>query len=61
VTVASSEGSNLVALNNASASSVAFSTGSGKIGGGFRIYSNPAGTKWFVENASAGSNTITVA
>lgn len=61
VTVASSEGSNMVALNNASASSVAFSTGSGKIGGMFYIYSNPGATKWIVENASAGSNTITVA
>lgn len=61
VTVASAEGSNIIALNNASASSVAFSTGSQKIGGMFYIYSNAAGNKWVVENASAGTNTITVA
>ncbi len=61
MTVTSAEGSNMVALNNASASSVAFSTGSGKIGGGFLIYSNPAATKWLVETISAGANTVTVA
>ena len=48
-------------LNNAVANSVAFSTGSQKIGGAFMVYSNPAGTKWIVINESAGSNTITVA
>ncbi len=61
VTVASAEGANMVALHNAVASSVAFSTGNQKIGGGFLIYSNPAGTLWYVENTSAGTNTITVA
>ncbi len=61
VIVSSAEGSNIIALNNASASSVAFQTGSGRIGGMFYIYSNPAANKWIVENASAGSNTITVA
>ncbi len=61
VTIASSEGSNMVALNNASASSIAFSTGSGKIGGMIYVYTNPGATKWIVENASAGSNTVTVA
>lgn len=61
VVVSSGEGSNIIALNNASASSVAFQTGSGKIGGMFYVYSNPGATKWIVENASAGSNTITVA
>jgi hypothetical protein len=59
--VASAEGTNMVALNNLSATSVAFQTGSGLIGGGFMIYSNPAGNKWIVQNISAGSNTITVA
>jgi len=59
--VASSEGANMIALNNASANSVAFQTGSAKIGGSFHIYSNSAGTKWIVENSSAGANTITVA
>jgi hypothetical protein len=61
VIVQSLEGSNVIALNNASATSVAFQTGSGRIGGMFYIYSNPAANKWIVENASAGSNTITVA
>ncbi len=59
--VISTEGTNIVAFNNASASSIAFSTGGNLIGGGIRIYSNPAATKWIVENASAGANTITVA
>lgn len=59
--IASAEGSNMVALNNASASSIAFQTGSQIIGGGVRVYSNPAGTKWLVENQSAGTNTVTVA
>ena len=61
VTVASFEGTNIIALNNASASSLAFSTGSQKIGGGLVFYSNPAGTKWHVNNVSAGTNAITVA
>lgn len=59
--VSSNAGGDIIALNNASASSVAFQTGSGKIGGMFYVYSNPAANKWIVENASAGSNTITVA
>lgn len=61
ITIASAEGTNMIALNNVSASSVAFSTGSQKIGGMVYVYTNPAGTKWIVENASAGTNTITVA
>lgn len=61
VTVASLEGSNIVGFNLATASSVAFSTGSAKIGGQFILYSNPAGTKWIVETASAGANTVTTA
>ena len=61
VTVASSEGTNMLALNNASASSVAFSTGSQKIGGMVYVYTNPGATKWIIENHSAGTNTITVA
>ena len=57
--VISNEGANMVVLNNASANSVAFLTGSQIIGGSFRIYSNAAGTKWFVEDVSAGTNTVT--
>ncbi len=59
--VASGEGGNIIALNNATANSVAFQTGSQIIGGMFYVYSNPAANKWIIENASAGSNTITVA
>jgi hypothetical protein len=59
--VISNEGSNIIAFNNLTASSVAFSTGSAQIGGKFAIYSNPAGTKWIVNTLSAGANTVTVA
>ncbi len=48
VVVASSEGANMIALNNAVANSVAFSTASQKIGGMVMVYTNPAGTKWIV-------------
>lgn len=61
VTVASKEGSNVVAMNNAAASSVAFSTGGQQIGGCVVVQSSQDGTLWYVENASAGTNTITVA
>lgn len=61
VTVASLAGTDMIAFNNVSASSVAFSTGGSKIGGQVWIYSNPGATKWIVENHSAGANTITVA
>ncbi len=59
--VASAEGANVVALNNAVANSVAFQTGAAIIGGSFRVYANAAATKWIVETASAGANTVTVA
>jgi hypothetical protein len=61
VTVASNEGDNLIAFNDASADSVAFSTGAQLIGGMVVVYTNPGATKWIVENRSAGTNTITVA
>lgn len=51
----------VIALNNAAATSVAFSTASQKIGGGFMVESNAAGTKWRVQTFSAGANTVTVA
>ena len=59
--VISAEGTNIVALNNASASSVSLATGGQQIGASLRVYSNPAGTKWIVENVSAGAATVTVA
>ena len=61
ITIASAEGDNMVALNDASADSVAFSTASGIIGGMVWVYTNPGATKWIVENHSAGANTVTVA
>ncbi len=61
IKVISAEGANMVAFNNAVANSVAFQTGASIVGGQFYIYSNAAGTKWIVENASAGANTVTVA
>lgn len=61
VTVASVAGDDMVVFNDASADSVAFSTGGQKIGGMVVVYSNPGATKWIVENRSAGANTITVA
>ena len=59
--VISNEGGNVLAFNNAAATSVAFSTGGSQIGGGFLIYSDAAGTSWIVQNTSAGANAITVA
>lgn len=50
------EGTNIVGTNNASGSTVSVAT----IGGGIRVFSNPAATKWFVENTSAGSNAISI-
>lgn len=60
-TVTSNEGDNIVAFNDASADSVAFSTSGEKMGGLFVVFSNPAATKWHVMNLSAGANTVTVA
>lgn len=51
----SNEGTNIVATGNASATSVSVTA----IGGVIWIYSNPAGTKWIVEQH--GTQTITVA
>lgn len=59
--VISTEGSNIVAFNNASASSLAYSTAGQIVGGGFSVWSNAAATKWIVDDTSAGANTVTVA
>jgi hypothetical protein len=53
--------SKLVALHNLTATSVAFSTSSQKIGGGIEVIANDNQTKYHVINQSAGANTITVA
>ena len=52
----SSEGANIVGQNNAVGNTVSVNT----IGGGLRIFSNPAANKWYVENTSAGSNTVSI-
>lgn len=49
----------MFALNNAAATSVAFSTSSQKIGGALACIGD--GSKWKIHNMSAGANTITVA
>ncbi len=59
LTVTSAAGSDMIIKNSATGSSVAFSTSSEKIGGSLLVFSNQAGTKWFVNNLSAGSNTVT--
>lgn len=61
--LASNEGTNIIAVNNASASSVTASTASMMIGAHFRIsaiYAN-ATLKWVFQNLSPGVVTITVA
>lgn len=59
--VISNEGGNIIALNNLTANSLAFSTGGQQIGAGLRIYSNAAGTKWIAELMNAGVAAVTVA
>ena len=61
VTVASAAGDDMIAANDASADSVAFSTAAERIGGIFVVYPNPGATKWIVEDRSAGTHTVTVA
>lgn len=62
VTIASAgSNDNIVAFNDASADSIAFSTSGEKIGGAAILMSNNAGTKWLAFNVSAGANTVTVA
>jgi hypothetical protein len=59
--VTSNEGGNVIGFNNAAASTVSFQTGGARIGGGFILFSNSAGTKWHVQQISAGANTVTTA
>jgi hypothetical protein len=58
--VTSTEGGNIVALNNAAANTLTFQTGGQQIGAILKIYSNRAGRLWIAENASAGAAAITV-
>lgn len=60
LTVTSAAGDDMEAFNDLTADSVAFSTGSAKVGGEFQIFSNPASNRWLVRTLSAGANTVTV-
>lgn len=59
VTIACAEGDKIVTFNDAAADSLAFSTSSEKLGGYVELFTNAAGTKWYVKKLC--SNTITVA
>lgn len=61
MSVVSTEGDNIVWDNDASCDSLAFSTASHKIGGRLRFRANAAGTKWYVENLSPATCTVTAA
>lgn len=58
ITVASAAGDDMVTVNDASADSVAFSTAGDIMGGFVRVYSNVAGTKWYVEKLCPNAMTI---
>lgn len=62
MTIASAGSSdNIVWDNDASVDTLAFSTASHKIGGRLRFRVNAAGTKWYVENLSPATCTVTAA
>lgn len=56
--VTSFEGGNIVAANNATANTLTFSTGGQKVGAGLELYSNPAGTAWYVNQSGAYTATV---
>lgn len=58
LTVTTASGSNVVAFNNLTASSVALSTSGNKIGSGFRMTVNSDGTKWLAERIGYGTVTV---
>ena len=58
VTITSNEGSNIMTSNNASASSLAFSSAGDLIGGFVRLETNIAGTKWYVKVLCKNAFTI---
>lgn len=58
VLVTSAEGSNIIAPNNASASTLSFVTAGDKIGGFLKFYTNPGATKWVVEKVCSNAMTI---
>ena len=58
VTIASSEGDNIVTPNDASADSLAFQTPGDRVGGYVELFTNAAGTKWYVRKFSPNAVTI---
>ncbi len=58
MTVASLAGDDIVTSNDTQADSVGFATGGDIIGGHVRIYSNMAGTRWYMEKLCANAMTI---
>ncbi len=56
--ITSAEGNNIVASNTVVANTVAFQTANTVIGGYLRMFTNAAGTKWYVRVMC--SNTITI-
>ncbi len=59
-TVSSAAGNDIIAFNDATASTVGFTTGGALIGGYLWFTCNPAGTFWQYQNQSSGANTISV-
>lgn len=60
LSVVSAAGNDIEAMNDLTASTLAFSTGGELIGAEVQVFSNPAATKWIARNLSAGANTLTV-
>lgn len=58
VTISSAAGDDMIAPNDASADSVAFTTGGDKVGAMVVVYSNPGATKWVVEKRCSNAMTI---
>jgi hypothetical protein len=49
VTITSTEGTNIIGVNGASYTNVAFTTNANRIGGVAKLYSDPGATKWICE------------
>lgn len=60
MSIASTEGDNIVAVHDVSADSITASTASNKIGARFLVHADAAGTKWLVRNYSPPTVLITV-
>lgn len=58
VTIASAAGDDIVAPNDASADSIAFSTGGDKVGACVQVLSNGAGTKWLIRKMCGNAMTV---